>query len=420
MMNRGFDFGFLDIRTTGATLVRFDNEVPIQAAIDMQAAAGGGRVCVPGGVWVISGPIYLRTGVWLEGSSRLGAILRVAPGANAGIKTLDFENLAAQCTATPAACPSGGEYSFGIRDLHLDGNKQNGGMGDGVSIYGTSFGIESVFIRDFSGWGLISMYAGGNSHGPLGNPDGPPLEAHVRELIVKECAAGQIDWAGPHDSLLSNVVTVSQNINAIPAAFRIRDNGSAIQVLHSHFWGGDPDHQIVVQTGSVQLIDCQVEGGSLSQVYLDNVAGTRIVGGRIAGQSPGTTGQRGIVFDNARNTFVFSTFSDLNGGAIDFLDDSGNNMIHASVGLRVGDPLYVGNPAPRTVRHIIARRDNGNGTTTNLGELMANSPDMKLGYFGNLPVEHQVVTGKRSGNAALTSLIAALTRYGIIVDETIP
>ncbi|MCP3916798.1 MAG: hypothetical protein GY711_14675 [bacterium] len=417
MNGKGFDFGFLDIRATGADQARTDNEIPIQVAIDAQAARGGGRVCVPNGTWRISGSIYLRTGVWLEGSSRLGSILRVAPGATGGIKTLDFEALFAACEA--GNCSGDGQFSFGLRDLQIDGNKGNGATGDGVSIYGTSFGIESVFIRDFAGWGLISMYAGGNSHGPLGAPEGPPLEAHVRELVVKDCAAGQIDWAGPHDSLLANVITVSQSIAAIPAAVRIRDNGSAVQFLHSHFWGGDPDHQLFVETGSVQLTDCQVEGGRLSQIYLCDAAGCKIIGGRIAGQSPNTQGQKGIVFDNARNTYIYTSFSNLNGGAIDFSGDSGNNLINCIVGLRENDVFYVGQPARRTVRHMVARRALDSGEADNLGEVMLNSPDMPLGFFGEQPLTQRIVTGKRASNPALANLLRALSDYGLIDDQTV-
>jgi len=49
---------------------------------------------------------------------------------------------------------------------------------------------------------------------------------------------------------------------------------------------------------------------------------------------------------------------------------------------------------------------------------IANAGASKLGFFSTAPAVLQTVTGSKGGNAALTSLIAALVAYGLIADTT--
>ena len=44
----------------------------------------------------------------------------------------------------------------------------------------------------------------------------------------------------------------------------------------------------------------------------------------------------------------------------------------------------------------------------------------KIGFYGANPVAKQMVTGSRQGNAALTSLLAALAAAGLIANGTTP
>jgi hypothetical protein len=41
-----------------------------------------------------------------------------------------------------------------------------------------------------------------------------------------------------------------------------------------------------------------------------------------------------------------------------------------------------------------------------------------IGFFGATPVARPVVSGGRAGNDALTSLISALAKLGLITDST--
>ena len=44
----------------------------------------------------------------------------------------------------------------------------------------------------------------------------------------------------------------------------------------------------------------------------------------------------------------------------------------------------------------------------------------KIGFYGGTPIAKQVVSGSRGGNAAVTSLFAALAATGLISDNTTP
>ncbi len=58
------------------------------------------------------------------------------------------------------------------------------------------------------------------------------------------------------------------------------------------------------------------------------------------------------------------------------------------------------------------------GPNTIDGELLGRNTTSKAGFYGAVPVVKPTVTGAKGGNAALTSLIAALVAQGLITDTT--
>jgi hypothetical protein len=64
-------------------------------------------------------------------------------------------------------------------------------------------------------------------------------------------------------------------------------------------------------------------------------------------------------------------------------------------------------------------RDAGVCTTVHNGAGDFKFP-AKVGFYGTNPVAKPVVTGSRGGNAALTSLLAALGSMGLIANNTSP
>jgi len=65
----------------------------------------------------------------------------------------------------------------------------------------------------------------------------------------------------------------------------------------------------------------------------------------------------------------------------------------------------------------------GLGATLNLGWTAANgitlgTSGQKIGFYGTTPIAKPSVSGSRGGNAALASVIAALSSYGFVTDNT--
>ena len=73
---------------------------------------------------------------------------------------------------------------------------------------------------------------------------------------------------------------------------------------------------------------------------------------------------------------------------------------------------------------VVVSGGSGLGATLTLGWTAGNgitmgSPGQRIGFNGATPVARPSVSGSRAGNAALTSIIAALSAYGLITDTTI-
>ena len=86
------------------------------------------------------------------------------------------------------------------------------------------------------------------------------------------------------------------------------------------------------------------------------------------------------------------------------------------VGTGVVETLILGNVYAVTTQVV----DSGGGTLILDGDFakIAGWSGAKLGFYGTAPASKQTVTGSRGGNAALGSLLSALSAYGFITDST--
>ena len=108
--------GFADIRDYGAKTSLTDNRAAIQSAMDAMAAAGGGVVYVPTGVWnvkALAKTFTTRSGVTIRGESRTGSVLRVHESSG------DWGYLFVYDNAAPST-------AFAITNLTLDGSTATG------------------------------------------------------------------------------------------------------------------------------------------------------------------------------------------------------------------------------------------------------------------------------------------------------
>ena len=143
-----------DIRSYGAKGDGItDDTSAIQKAIDAAAAAGGGKVYVPAGTWVVSdsdasgNALALKSNVTLTGDGAGDSILKLADGAGA------------DTTSLLGVEPGSTVRDAGISNLGLDGNQANAsGEISGWSQSGASslsnLLLDGVTASDFSGRGF--------------------------------------------------------------------------------------------------------------------------------------------------------------------------------------------------------------------------------------------------------------------------
>jgi len=97
----------------------------------------------------------------------------------------------------------------------------------------------------------------------------------------------------------------------------------------------------------------------------------------------------------------------------------------SSTGVLTVTIVAVGYSVTLPVNPISVTGGSGQGATLNLNWSAANgitlgSSGQKIGFYGAAPITKPSITGSRGGNAALTSVIAALSAYGIVMDITTP
>jgi hypothetical protein len=128
-----------------------------------------------------------------------------------------------------------------------------------------------------------------------------------------------------------------------------------------------------------------------------------------AGNATGSTGNGGDVLFSAGNgsyaggsvLFVGGVGTDGDGGVITFIPGASSN----------GNDGYTRIYDRSDTAVFIGPEDLADGFNLNIS-------NSSIGFFGSYPVNVQTVTGSRGGNAALTSLIAALSAYGLILNNT--
>jgi hypothetical protein len=231
------------------TGVAVTDTAAIQALIDTAATAGGGRVQLRAGTYLVTG-LTLKTGVWLIGEGYEATVVRLADAANAHvIKTLAFSTLTGTSnTSTP--------YNFAIERMTIDGNKANqSGVVHGVAIYGYGYTLRQVAIRNCKGVGLWSEWSS-SSLGAVADQ----LEAFVDHFKIHNCdgvsalsvqgggttsATGMV-WIGPHDSkirdgiLYYNGTPGGVGSGAVVLDFPTDSNANGTEVDSIHVWGNDP------------------------------------------------------------------------------------------------------------------------------------------------------------------------------------
>ena len=88
--------------------------------------------------------------------------------------------------------------------MTLDGNKANNTAGSGIAVYGQDIKVKNMSIKNFATYGIRTEWA------DSGDPSGG-MEGFFENIIIDK--SGEHGWrfAGPHDSVVSNVIIVSSS-----------------------------------------------------------------------------------------------------------------------------------------------------------------------------------------------------------------
>lgn len=172
----------------------------VQAAINAAAVAGG-TVLFPPGTYRCN--IVLPSRVVLRGSGVAATVLMAVAGSNTDVITgTDFATLTGKAYA--AGDITAGSYLWEIHDLTINGDKATQSAGYGIRTWGRSWTITNVAVRNCKSGGLWTEFT---TH-PDGSYDSL-IEARADGLKVHGCDGHGWVQRGPHDSVVTNFVAVS-------------------------------------------------------------------------------------------------------------------------------------------------------------------------------------------------------------------
>ncbi|MGE3795895.1 MAG: right-handed parallel beta-helix repeat-containing protein [Dehalococcoidia bacterium] len=217
---------------------------------------------------------------------------------------------------------NGGLYGFTIRNLIFDGNAANQASNSGeatVQIYGRSYRIDHVIIRNSKTWAFYSNWS--SDSGPPG-PDDRGMEAFINDLNCVAYTDGGINFVGPHDSHLENVICADLTGSGGSTGIRLGERAYGTKLAHCHPYGNGHDYALDIDgaTGA-QVESGQYEGAQTAQIRIKDVADVIVSGCKI--YAAGTiSAPVGIEIDGASGYLVQNNqFRNLTSGVFNFVDD---------------------------------------------------------------------------------------------------
>ena len=301
---------------------RADDTDKLQKAID-EARTQGGVVFFPPGTY-LTRRLTMYSRVHLRGSGGDATTLRLKGGANSAIVESDgFAKLT-------GSRGDGGITMFSVRDLTLDGNKeQNPKGGYGLRIYGYGYELTEIVAFNcrndgvYSEWGLT---------GELPAPS-HQMESRLTALRSHDNEGDGIHFNGPHDSMFLNCVSFQNR----GAGFRLAGAGDGTSMVDCHAWGARQNVSFELAAPGVSCMNCYAD--------LDGGVGVRIsrsdcrwLGGLVLGYNHEPPyPEIGIQFvDGVRETEPAGVVIDtkiMNCGtaAVDFGSDRGLSSVRAVI-----------------------------------------------------------------------------------------
>lgn len=248
-------------------------------------------------------------------------------------------------------------------------------------ITGAAISISGdIKIQNMPGSGLVSKWL---AQATIGESWYAQMEARVTGLRIENVGSHGVLWAGPHDSVLSQVVVsavgmrASENKSGI-----ILDDWGPVRLQQSHVWG-DSRYALEVHAPA-EVIDCQLEGAKVAQVWANHMD-LQLIGGDIF--SPQSATAAGIVVGfsgyQPSPTIVgthLRLFSSSSGPAVNLTYAGAGTRVHGRVSQDTGtvitgsvagldvDLIVIGSASAQSVRPqgttVVASADTSNSTVT--------------------------------------------------------
>lgn len=322
-----------------------DDTEQIQQAIDAVRATGG-IVFFPPGIY-LTGRLTLPSRVHLRGAGGDATVLRLRPGANSAIIESDgFDRL----TGTAG---DGGTTLFSVRDLTLDGNReQNPDGGYGLRLYGFGYELSDLIVFNCRVDGIYSEW------GPAGALPGPShqMEARLSAIRSHDNDGSGINFNGPHDSMFLNCLAFQNR----SAGFRFGGDSHGSLLANCHAWGVEQNLAFDLAAPGISGMNCfaDLDGGVGVRISRNDC---RWVGGMVLGHNHdqpnreiGVQFAAGPVPTEPAGSVVDTKVINCGTAAIDFDADRGLSVVRASLS-QPGVLDAAGNTKPGTGRGWIGR-----------------------------------------------------------------
>ena len=212
---------------TGAT----ESTTAIANARSKARAAGGGVVFYPPGTYISGNQdISNDANIYHVGAGKNATIIKLKNGANTDLfsgqtSLINIGDFTAGLAGTL--------YSFGFRDLTLDGNKahQTAGTSWPLRFYGYDYTLENISVHDGYSGNILSDYRASWS---AAQPNFVSDSMESQWLNVKTYNSGGIgvQYGGPHDSVWTQVDIFEEALHCL----HIGPNAGGTQFINCHFW----------------------------------------------------------------------------------------------------------------------------------------------------------------------------------------
>ncbi len=354
------DFGATGDGTT-------DDSAAVQQALDTAEERGGGTVVLGDGTFLCNLTIGSRT--TLHGMGPRATTLLSVPGSNRSVVAgRGFADLTGTDKATPET--RGANY-VGIANLCIDGNRVANTTGYGIQIWGRSHIFQDLIVQNCAEDGIFLEFT---TH------DAGEIEDDLEGFFtnIKTIRNGGNGWThrGPHDSILSQFVTFSNDGWGFRSEARANSyNGgisgtgwnSWLNGLGSFHFGAPPGFlsdsaasgsnrgtgiELTEGSGSVRMTGILILG---HEVGLHLRGGNHLFNGVVLNSVSGTADQAGIgiLIDNAGLCLLDVTGS-ANERAIVIAGEWGPNIIRGRFNVPEGGQLLAGPVAEATSLDLVS------------------------------------------------------------------